>query len=269
MGPGGAWRPSCEAPACPPGPDSNEVCNFRALSGVISNMFRTLQGWWRNATDALGLMWTEPLSWIILVAAGAWILFELRQAGRLQPLRALAIAGLGVWMVSALAITVYPLDYLQGPALYRFDVQSVVPLWGTAESIANSGDHLMPEAHWMAERERLARDAGVPVEEINLDRRVRGVGLAQALKDPIGNVVLFLPLGFLAALGWEQLRDPRRALLAGAAVSGAIELSQLLFGLGSLGTVDDVIFNSLGALIGWAAWSAIFDLTRSVRASLR
>ena len=214
--------------------------------------------------DALDLMWTEPLSWLILLGGLIWLVVAYRRAGRFRVLRSASIAGLSLWLVAAFAITIYPID-LEAPKTDRFYVQSFVPLWGTIESIANSDGYLLDEVEYAGAKEEISEDLEIPVEEVNLDRRVRGVGLMTALKDPIGNVVLFLPLGFLAALGWEQMRDPKRILIAGASVSGGIELSQLLFGLGSLGTIDDVIFNTLGALLGWVGWWVSAEVTADVR----
>ena len=205
--------------------------------------------------DALDLMWTEPLSWLILTAAALWIVLDYRRARHVRPLRLLAIGGLGAWLVAAFALTIYPIE-LEPPAAYRVELQSFVPLWGTIESIANSDGYLLSDEAWATERRRLADDMGIPVEEVRLERRVYGIGLMTAFKDPLGNVVLFAPLGFLAALGWAHMRRWKPVLIAGIAVSASIELSQMLFGLGSLGTIDDVIFNTLGAMIGFGLWLA-------------
>ena len=227
----------------------------------------TLRNWWHNASDALDLMWTETLSWLIIAAALVWIVLEYRRAGRLRLFRTAAIAGLGVWLVAAFAITIYPIE-LEAPEANRFEVKSFVPLWGTIEAIADADGYLLDEDEWMRRRQAMADERGIPVEEVNFDRKVHGPGLSVVLKDPIGNTVLFLPLGFLAALGWASMRSPLRALHAGAIVSGGLELSQALFGLGSLGTIDDVIFNSLGALLGWGAWWITSDVYEDVRGSV-
>ena len=67
----------------------------------------------------------------------------------------------------------------------------------------------------------------------------------------IGNAAWFTPLGALLAL-----RRPRRpawiALAAGAALSLTVECAQLLLGTG-IPDVDDVLYNALGALLGWLA----------------
>jgi glycopeptide antibiotics resistance protein len=76
----------------------------------------------------------------------------------------------------------------------------------------------------------------------------------------IGNVVAFVPLGFL----WPLLRPSRRGWIAvlgvGAGLSLAIELSQLLISL-VIGypyrqaDVDDVLLNTTGALLGYGGFS--------------
>jgi hypothetical protein len=214
-----------------------------------------LRYWIRNATDRLDSMWTEPLSWLVLLAAAGWIVYEYRRAGKLDLRKSFAIGALGVWLVAAFSITIYPIrGELTSPSLGRFEVESIVPLWGLGEAFANADGFLMTDEEWQSKREELAAGRGVPVDQINLDRRVHGPGVSGVLKDPLGNTILFMPLGFLAALGWPAMRSYKRVLLAGAAVSAGIELSQFLFGLGSLGTIDDVIFNSAGGAVGYAVY---------------
>lgn len=71
-----------------------------------------------------------------------------------------------------------------------------------------------------------------------------------ALKNLLGNVVLFIPLGLLLPALWQR---QRRFRLFFATVCGSIilvELLQLFTTLGSL-DVDDLILNVLGASIGF------------------
>ncbi|MFS0706062.1 VanZ family protein [Cellulomonas sp. 179-A 9B4 NHS] len=74
--------------------------------------------------------------------------------------------------------------------------------------------------------------------------------------DPAGlwlNLVLFVPLGVLLPLLVPGLRT-RGVVLAGALVSLAVELVQLVAGLavggGRVSDVDDLLANTLGALVG-------------------
>lgn len=63
------------------------------------------------------------------------------------------------------------------------------------------------------------------------------------------NVLLFVPLGLFLPLLWRSFHRPKQTVLAGACLSLAIELLQLL----NLRTtdVDDLICNTLGSLVGY------------------
>ena len=62
----------------------------------------------------------------------------------------------------------------------------------------------------------------------------------------VGNLAWFVPLGVLL-----RRKNALAALLAGAGASVCIELMQYLLMTG-VTDVDDVLFNALGALLGWA-----------------
>lgn len=75
----------------------------------------------------------------------------------------------------------------------------------------------------------------------------------------LNNIVLFFPFGFI--LTDALRRCPFWAvLLASVAVSGCIELSQLVFRLG-LFEFDDIFNNVLGAVAGWC----VFHILRSFK----
>lgn len=66
------------------------------------------------------------------------------------------------------------------------------------------------------------------------------------------NVVMLVPFGFLAPLLWPRLDRLWRTALAGLSFSLLIELSQLVNYRSS--DVDDLLMNTLGAVIGFAAY---------------
>lgn len=85
--------------------------------------------------------------------------------------------------------------------------------------------------------------------------------------DAVGNLAFFVPVGWLVAIAVERIaynaaaRGGRLATLSplrvavwtGFAFSLCIEVSQFIFGLGRT-DVDDLIFNTLGAVLGvWLA----------------
>lgn len=66
------------------------------------------------------------------------------------------------------------------------------------------------------------------------------------------NILLFVPLGMLLPLWWSRLDHPVTIMLTTALLSAAIEVSQYFMNAGRVTQVDDVIFNTMGGLIGWA-----------------
>ena len=93
-----------------------------------------------------------------------------------------------------------------------------------------------------------------------------GVGLELASRQVGGNLVLLMPLGFLAPIVSERARTLSRLIVLGVVVALAIESIQLLviLGLGNVARavdVDDVILNTVGAVIGWAIWRGLSQLS--------
>jgi VanZ family protein len=73
------------------------------------------------------------------------------------------------------------------------------------------------------------------------------------LADLFGNVLLFAPLGFLLPLLVPAIRRWWQVLAVGAGISLLIELYQLTWPLVRNASVDDLLMNALGALLGFAA----------------
>ena len=73
------------------------------------------------------------------------------------------------------------------------------------------------------------------------------------LVDLFGNVLLFAPLGFLLPLLVPAIRRWWQVLAVGAGISLLIELYQLTWPLVRNASVDDLLMNALGALLGFAA----------------
>lgn len=66
------------------------------------------------------------------------------------------------------------------------------------------------------------------------------------------NVILFVPIGFLAGCGLQGM-SLKKVLFLGGGLSVFIELLQFIFKKGFCET-DDVIHNVLGCLIGYGLW---------------
>ena len=66
------------------------------------------------------------------------------------------------------------------------------------------------------------------------------------------NVLLFVPIGFLAGSGFQRMTF-KKVVLLGGGFSAFIELLQFIFKKGFCET-DDVIHNVLGCFIGYCLW---------------
>lgn len=74
----------------------------------------------------------------------------------------------------------------------------------------------------------------------------------------LGNVVLFLPLGFLTPIVIENIKW-QKVVLTGAVFSLVIEIIQLLTSLGCF-DLDDVILNTIGTVLGISLWKAVTQI---------
>ena len=85
----------------------------------------------------------------------------------------------------------------------------------------------------------------------------------RTIGDPLvfaGNLMMFLPFGFFAALLWRGFTW-RRALLLGLAVTAFVECWQLL--VGRAFDIDDLLLNTLGVLCGYGLWRLLYHFAPS------
>ena len=84
-------------------------------------------------------------------------------------------------------------------------------------------------------------------------------GLNILLKQAVGNIILFLPMGFVLPMIFTNVKAIRKVIFIGFLASLSIELFQGFAGLW-IGynyravDIDDLIFNVLGTVIGFFAW---------------
>lgn len=71
----------------------------------------------------------------------------------------------------------------------------------------------------------------------------------------IGNILLFVPLGFLLPLTGRRMQGWRAVTVVGAALSLVIELTQYVTGMG-LCELDDLLHNTWGAFMGYQMFLA-------------
>jgi len=75
--------------------------------------------------------------------------------------------------------------------------------------------------------------------------------LAYQLLYSVGNVVMFIPFGLLMPILYKKMNHWLYIVFIGFSCSLVIELVQAAFTLTRRGTVDDLFFNTVGALLGY------------------
>ena len=88
-------------------------------------------------------------------------------------------------------------------------------------------------------------------------------GLRNSLRNVIGNILVFMPLGFFIPLLFEKFNNLKKVLKVGCLSSLAIELSQLFVG-SNVCDIDDVIYNTLGALAGFICYKTFETIIKKV-----
>lgn len=76
----------------------------------------------------------------------------------------------------------------------------------------------------------------------------------------VGNLVMFIPIGFLAPIIWKRLNCFRNTLILGLSVTCFIEFVQYFIGRSS--DIDDVFLNTIGVLMGYYIFSFFYFLLK-------
>lgn len=80
----------------------------------------------------------------------------------------------------------------------------------------------------------------------------------------LGNVVLFIPFGFMYPILIDKNRKFLWIFLCSFIFSLSIELLQMMFRIGSL-DVDDIILNVFGAIIGYCVFRGVYIIRRMIK----
>ena len=154
----------------------------------------------------------------------------------------------------------HPRSALEGAAPARVRRRPVRPAWLTWTAAAAYAAAL---ALVTLAPVRLRSDFGryrnnwkpqlVPIWNLVVNLRDGDRAMA-TLAGAAGNVALFLPFGFLLPLLAPRMDRWWRTVGAGFALSAAIELTQLAFPGLRRPDVNDVLMNTLGAALGFAAY---------------
>ena len=116
---------------------------------------------------------------------------------------------------------------------------------------------------WLLFGQRIGQDNGAvmqlqPLTTLRLQLRVLFSGSDPglrywALRNLAGNVVLFVPLGFLVPWIWGVWRKWWRHALLMTGIIVSVELLQITFSLGTC-DIDDLLLNLIGTGMGFFAW---------------
>lgn len=90
------------------------------------------------------------------------------------------------------------------------------------------------------------------------------MGIGNSLYNVVGNIVLFLPLGFFIPLLFKKKNSVFNRALYGFITSLAIELIQLLMSY-NISDVDDIIFNTLGVVLGLLIFNVFYRIIKKTK----
>lgn len=109
---------------------------------------------------------------------------------------------------------------------------------------------------------------GIPsIKYMHLDFSINLLPLVDMLEEPVRstilnllNVLMFVPLGLLLPAVWPYYRSWQRIMLTGLGFSLSIELLQLFSW--RLTDIDDLLTNTLGAVLGYCLFRLIYMLLK-------
>ena len=85
------------------------------------------------------------------------------------------------------------------------------------------------------------------------------------LRNVFGNIALFIPMGVFLPILWDKFRSLKKCLLMAAILSFAIEIFQCIENILAISNmricdIDDIILNSIGAIIGYFIFKLLYKL---------
>lgn len=156
------------------------------------------------------------------------------------------------WRETALVLFVVFCAGLASLTLFPANIWSYVISFGQGWNDGVSFFSFYPSWEETASQFAYLPNMLTPFEEISRALNRRSYWLLFML---LGNIIMFMPLGFFPALLWRRWKW-WKSLLAGFCTSVSIEFIQFFIGRST--DIDDVILNTTGALVGF--W--IFCLLR-------
>lgn len=103
----------------------------------------------------------------------------------------------------------------------------------------------------------------VPIKETIVTFMHSEAGAMNSMRNVIGNIIAFVPLGFFISLLFEKFNNYKKVLKVGFLSSLAIEITQLFVGY-NVCDIDDIIYNTLGALVGFICFKTFEMITSKI-----
>lgn len=101
------------------------------------------------------------------------------------------------------------------------------------------------------------------IETINMFKD-NFMGIGNTIYNVVGNILLFVPLGFFIPLLFEKKNKIINIALYGFYASLAIELIQLITAI-NLTDIDDIMFNTLGAILGFFIYNVFYYVIKKTK----
>lgn len=101
----------------------------------------------------------------------------------------------------------------------------------------------------------------IPLKETVKMFKDNYMGLGNSLYNVLGNILLFMPLGFFIPMLFKKCNNSKKILLYGFTASFTIEGIQYFTAM-NIADVDDIIFNTLGALLGLICYRIFYKIIK-------
>lgn len=104
----------------------------------------------------------------------------------------------------------------------------------------------------------------VPIKETITTFMHSEAGSRNTIRNIIGNIIAFIPLGFFVPLLFDRFNNYKKVFKIGFLSSLAIEITQLFVGW-NVCDIDDIIYNTLGAIVGLLCFKAFEEIVNKIK----
>ena len=102
----------------------------------------------------------------------------------------------------------------------------------------------------------------IPFKEMIETLSDNSIPIMNPIRNIVGNILIFIPLGFFIPIINPNFKKIVKVTLIGFFASLSIEILQI-FTMGNVCDIDDVIFNTIGVLIGIVIYKLFIKLKKT------